>query len=242
PDRGRHACVERTAMRSNPRRAARIAVAASAAALMAVALATPATGAPGPAAPGPAAPGTASPDRTSTNPYAPAYQHTYRHGAVPTLEAKARMDAYRAQHPNLATPNSPLHFGGGNGGIGVTTGAPQVYLVFWGSAWGTAALDGNGDLTLSGDPFGGAPRLQEMLRGRGTGGELWSGVMTQYCDSAATGAVSCPPNGVHVGYPSGGALAGVLYDSRPVSNAPTAQQLATEAAAAAVRFGNTTPQ
>jgi len=203
-------------MRSNQRAVARIAVAASAAALMAVGLAAPATGAPDPVSPG----------TGSGNPYAPSYQHPYRHGAVPTLEAKARMEAYRAQHPNLAAPNSPLHFGGGNGGIGVTTGSPQVYLVFWGSAWGSAALDGNGDLTLSGDPFGGAPRLQEMLRGLGTGGELWSGVMTQYCDDAATGAVTCAPNGVRVAYPSGGrwpessTTAARCPMRRPRSNSP----------------------
>jgi hypothetical protein len=215
---------------SYPRRAAQVGIAASAAAiLMAI----------GAVAQADAAARTAPADTGSANPYAPSYQHAYRHGAVPTREAKARMDAYRAQHPSVAAaaPGQPLQFGGGR----VTIGAPKVYLVFWGSVWGNAGIDGNGDLTLSGDPFGGAPRLQEMLRGLGTGGELWSGVMTQYCEGVPTGALSCGAGSVHVGYPAGGALAGVLYDGRVVSNAPTAQQLATEAADAAVRFGNTTP-
>jgi serine protease len=179
------------------------------------------------------------------NPYAPAYRHPYRHGAVPTLDAKARMDAYRAQHPAVSgsarAATDPLRFGGGTQGIGVTIGNPRVYLVFWGSAWGSAGIDGNGDLTLSGDPLGGAPRLQEMFKGLGTGGELWSGVMTQYCDDAVVGAVRCAPTGRHVPYPSGGVLAGVLYDGRPTSLNTTAQQIADEAADAARRFGNTTP-
>ena len=37
--------------------------------------------------------------------------------------------------------------------------------------------------------------------------------MTQYCDGVTTGATSCAASAVHVGYPTGGALAGVLYAS-----------------------------
>jgi len=36
-----------------------------------------------------------------------------------------------------------------------------------------------GYATLSGDPNGIAPDLQAFFTGLGTGGELWSGVMTQ---------------------------------------------------------------
>jgi PASTA domain len=181
-------------------------------------------------------------DAGSANPFAPSYQHSYRHGAVPTIGAKSRMDAFRAQHPGaLAASASPLQFGGGSAGIGVTTGAPRVYLVFWGSTWGNAGTDGNGDLTLSGDTSSGAPRLQEMFKGLGTGGELWSGVMTQYCDSVPAGTTTCAPTTTHVGYPSGGALAGVLYDNSTEPTNATQTQLATEAVSAAGRFGNTTP-
>src|SRR4051794_32497574 len=31
----------------------------------------------------------------------------------------------------------PLRYGGGVDSIGVTTGAPKVYIVFWGNQWGT---------------------------------------------------------------------------------------------------------
>jgi serine protease len=178
------------------------------------------------------------------NPYSPSYRHPYRYGAVPTRAALARMDAYRAQHPavagSAAAPAGLLEFGGGSSGIGVVTGQPKVYLVFWGSAWGISGSDSHGDLTLSGDPFGGAPVLQRMFRGLGTGGERWSAVMTQYCEGVPAGATACPAASPHVPYPSGGVLAGVFYDPAVVPVTATADQVATEAASAARWFGNTT--
>src|SRR6266516_4915654 len=76
----------------------------------------------------------------------------------------------------------------------------------------------------------------------GGGGDLWSGVMTQYCDCVAFGAQSCPAsNNAHVAYPTGGALAGVWVDESTASpNQATAFQLGTEAVNAAAHFGNTT--
>ena len=59
------------------------------------------------------------------------------------------------------------------------TGHEKVYLVFYGSQWGTTGTDGNGNTTLSGDPTGEAPYVQQLFKGLGTGNELWSGVMTQ---------------------------------------------------------------
>ncbi|WP_412537852.1 Ig domain-containing protein [Longispora sp. K20-0274] len=163
-----------------------------------------------------------------------------RHGVMPTIEAKARMDAYRAQHPSINASND-LNYGGGVGGIGVTTGAPKVYLVFWGSGWGTSSTNASGDLTFSNDAQGGAPKIQEMFKGLGTNNELWSGVMTYYCEGVATGAQTCPATGVpHVGYPTGGALAGVWYDNKTVANTTIDHDIAVEAIAAAGHFGNTT--
>jgi hypothetical protein len=116
-----------------------------------------------------------------------------------------------------------------------------VYVVVWGSQWGTAGTDSNGYTTLSGDPKGMAPRLQAMLKGLGTNNELWSGVMTQYCEGIAAGSQTCSSSNPNVGYPTGGALAGVWVDSSVAapSNA-TGKQLGTEAVAAAGHFGNTT--
>jgi serine protease len=180
-----------------------------------------------------------------TNPYSPAYGHPYRHGVVPTRELNTQMHRWEAQTKGARPGSSKtLSYGGGVDGIGVTSGgAPKVYLVFYGSQWGTQGTDGNGNATFSGDPKTGAPLVQKLFKGLGTGGEAWSGVMTQYCDGAvAKGATSCPPSGAsHVLYPTGGAFAGVWYDNTVASptNA-TAKQLGDEAVKAAAHFTNTT--
>jgi hypothetical protein len=192
----------------------------------------------------------ASPPRTAmsgvpvTNPYSPAYHHAYRHGVIPTRAQLAKIRGWARRHPAAihAASANDLNYGGGIDGIGVTTGQEKVYLVFYGSQWGTQGTNSNGDVTLSGDPSGIAPYLQEFLKGLGTGNELWSGVMTQYCDGVATGAQTCPAsNTEHVAYPTGGALAGVWVDEGTASpTAATPAQLGTEAVNAAAHFGNTT--
>ncbi|MCW2639641.1 MAG: hypothetical protein JWP76_1947 [Dactylosporangium sp.] len=180
-----------------------------------------------------------------TNPYSPAYQHSYRHGAAPTRETAQQMHNWETSHASGATPfatgSGQLKYGGGVDGIGVTTGKPKVYLVFYGNQWGTAGTDGNGNTTLSGDSVGEAPRLQQLFKGIGTSSEQWSGVMTQYCEGISTGATSCPASAAHVGYPTGGALAGVWYDNSAASpSSATGHQLGVEAVKAAGHFGNTT--
>jgi serine protease len=178
-----------------------------------------------------------------TNPYSPAYQHSYRHGVVPTVQRLSSMRQWSSSHPGAvaAASANDLNYGGGIDGIGVTTGAEKVYLVFYGSQWGSQSTNGSGDVTLSGDPSAEAPRLQEFFKGLGTGSELWSGVMTQYCDGVAAGAQTCPAsNTQHVAYPSGGALAGVWVDESTASPASaTGHQLGVEAVNAAAHFGNT---
>ncbi|CAB4859727.1 MAG: hypothetical protein F2903_06255 [Actinobacteria bacterium] len=150
-----------------------------------------------------------------------------------------------AQNAGAATAASPqpLTYQGGNLGIGVTTGPPKVYVVFWGSQWGAQSTNAEGNAAFSGDAKGVAPKLQAMLKGFGTNNETWSNVMTQYCELVPTGSASCPvSNGSHVGYPAGGALAGVWYDNSTTapSNA-TGFSLLLEAVTAAGHFGNTTP-
>ena len=157
--------------------------------------------------------------------------HPYPHGVVQTLQTNL---------PGLAGLNN-LQYGGGTAGVGVTTGAPRVYLVFWGSQWGTAGADAYRYTTLTGDSQASAARLQGFFKGLGTGSESWSGVMTQYCEGVSSGATSCPSGGSHVGYPAGGALAGVWLD--PSAAAPaqaTGNQIGTEAIKAAGHFTNTT--
>jgi hypothetical protein len=175
------------------------------------------------------------------NPYSPAYHHAYRHGVVPTRSRLAKMRGWARSHPPAASVND-LNYGGGIDGIGVTTGPEKVYLVFYGSQWGTQGTNSSGDVTLSGDPSGEGPRLQDFFKGLGTGSELWSGVMTQYCDGVTTGSQSCPAsNSAHVAYPAGGALAGVWVDESTASpGTATGHQLGVEAVNAAAHFGNTT--
>ncbi len=182
---------------------------------------------------------------TVINPYSPAYHHPYRHGVVPTIAREKKMRQWAHQHPHAAAAAAAsannLNYGGGIDGIGVTTGAEKVYLVFWGSQWGTQSTNSNGDVTLSGDPDSMAPYLQELFKGLGTDNELWSGVMTQYCDGVATGSQSCPAsNTEHVAYPTGGALAGVWVDeSSAAPSQATGNQIGQEAVNAAAHFGNT---
>jgi serine protease len=58
----------------------------------------------------------------------------------------------------------------------------KVYLVFFGNDWGEPTRDGAGNYAFANDPKKLAPYVQKMFKGLGTAGELWSGVMTQYCD------------------------------------------------------------
>jgi hypothetical protein len=151
-----------------------------------------------------------------------------------------RSNAPQAKYAGAASGSGQLRYGGGVDGIGVTTGPPKVYLVFYGSQWGTSGTDANGNTTFSGDSKGEAPRLQQMFKGLGTNSETWSGVMTQYCEGVSAGATTCPSTAAHVGYPSGGAYAGIWEDTSVSSpSQATGNQLAAEAVKAAGHFGNT---
>ncbi|MGE5292315.1 MAG: putative Ig domain-containing protein [Micromonosporaceae bacterium] len=155
---------------------------------------------------------------------------------------EAKMRSWAAAHPAApALAANDLNYGGGIDGIGVTTGHEKVYLVVYGSQWGTAGTNSNGDTTLSGDRSGEAPYLQELMKGLGTNGELWSGVMTQYCEGVAAGSQTCPASAAHVAYPTGGSvLAGVWVDESAASpSQATGHQLGVEAVNAAAHFGNT---
>ncbi len=161
----------------------------------------------------------------------------WRHGVVPRRGPR--------NAAGLASSTALLSYGGGisdgTNNVGVTTGQPRVYLVFWGSQWGSQSANSSGYDAYSGDPSGVAPDLQAFFAGLGTGGETWSGVMTQYCQGLSNGATSCPASAQHVGYPSGGALAGVWEDaSAAAPSQASATQIAQEAINAATHFGNTT--
>jgi serine protease len=239
-------------------RARRCAARGSAAAIVVVAMSAGTQAAATAAVAAAGATGAVASGSPTTDPYAPAYHHAYRRGAVPTLGAAARMASWARQHPAAAadptafspaaSPASPatsvsnVNYGGGDStdGIGVTTGDERVFLVFFGSQWGTKATSGP-NLIFSNDPSGEAPYVQDLFRGLGTGNDEWSGVMTQYCQNVAAGRQTCPASAPHVAYPHGGALAGVWYDNSAKSPAQaTGDQLGQAAIAAAAHFGNTT--
>ncbi|WP_308012136.1 putative Ig domain-containing protein [Actinacidiphila acidipaludis] len=180
----------------------------------------------------------------TANPYSPSYQHAYRHGALPTLQQNAKMKSWAKSHATAAaTGPETLSYGGGVDGIGVQSGHSKVYLVFYGTQWGTQGTDSSGDATFTGDTDSAAHAAQEMFKGIGTNNELWSADLTQWCDgpNVSAGATSCPSNANFVPYQSGGVLSGVWYDNSAASpSAASGHQLGAEAVKAASHFGNTT--
>jgi len=175
------------------------------------------------------------------NPERSSYKHAWRHGVVENLNTQARIKAWDASHASTQVANSKtLSYGGGTGGVGVMAGQNKVYLVFYGTQWGTSSTDANGNLKFTGDANGSAGAAQQMFKGIGTNGETWQNDLTQWCNGAASGATSCASGLTRVPRQSN-ILAGVWYDNSKASPAAaTAAQLANEAIAAAAHFGNTT--
>ena len=181
----------------------------------------------------------------------PTAGHAYRRGAIPRRIVAApggRAAGGAAPGPFTgggAGPGStgPLTYRGGP----VVTGQPKVYLVFWGSQWGTESTSG-GYQVFSGDPLGAATDLQAFFAGLGSDNELWSTIAGRYCDGTRVRATSCRLSAAHVAYPRGGVLAGVWEDTSftphtgppgsPSTPGVTARQIAQEAAAASVHFGD----
>jgi hypothetical protein len=190
-----------------------------------------------------AGPGTASaqsaPAHVTLGGGGPDAAHPYRHGTVPLRGHSAPHTGYSPTTAAASTGN--LAYGGGNDGVGVIDGPPKVYLVFYGSQWGTSSTNAQGYTVFSGDPDGVAQTMEGFFEGLGTNGETWSGVMTQYCQGVATGAQSCPSGADYVGHPTNGALAGIYLDTGSAApSQATSTQLGQEAINAANAFNNTT--
>ena len=183
---------------------------------------------------------------SETNPYSPANGHAYRHGVLPTRDVLNKMNHWKAQHAlatqTTATGIETLSYGGALDSVGVMSGKVKVYVVYYGTQWGTRSTNSSGDSVFTGDSDGAAAKAEEMFKGIGTNNELWSADLTQWCDgpNVTSGATSCPSNASFVPYQSGGTLAGVWYDNTKASPATATQaQLAAEAVSAAAHFGNT---
>lgn len=112
--------------------------------------------------------------------------------------------------------------------------APKVYVVFYGSQWGSAGS--NGLPTI--DPAGEAPLYTRFISSLYGAGDNWSTSTTQYCSGVAVGTINCGSAGTHVGHPSSSPLAGTWVDNTVSSPRRASQnQLASEAVKAANHFG-----
>src|SRR5580765_4256551 len=187
-----------------------------------------------------------NPHGWTNNPFSPAYDNPHRHGVIPTRETNEKMKAWEhAQSAAFAAPTAStgqLSYGGGVNGVGVLSGQNKVYLVFYGTQWGTQSTDANGNLTFSNDTAGAAVKAQMMFKGIGTGAELWQAELTQWCDGpgVTSGATSCPATGANYVPYQQNIFAGAWYDNTVASPASaTGTQLAQEAIKAAAHFGNT---
>jgi len=127
----------------------------------------------------------------------------------PTTDA---VQAYRLAHAGERTTQAVnnLLYGGGP----IQT-APQLYVVFWGSAWNGA-----------GDPKGVAARIKAF--DAVMGGSRWLNSVTQYTQSG----------GQHVGNAAGSFIGSYVDTTSSPPSRPSQSQLAAEAARAAAHFGN----
>lgn len=177
-------------------------------------------------------------------PAAPALGHI--EGVVPAFSHQSATGAANGATTKIGS-GGPLYYGGNP----IVPGTPKVYLVFWGSQWGTETAGATNAAgvtleTFSGDPAGMAPYLENFVSGLGTGSDAlgastsWSSVMEQYCQGVRLNATSCTGSVTHVGAATTGTLAGIWYDNASaVSNNATQTQLQNEANAAASHFGTT---
>ncbi|MFE9423132.1 hypothetical protein ACFYNO_09220 [Kitasatospora sp. NPDC006697] len=124
-----------------------------------------------------------------------------------------------------AAAGGQLAYGGGN----VVT-SPSVYIVYWGSQWGTGSI--------TNDPNGEAALQLSFFQHAYGGGDSWSTSQTQYCQGVATGATSCGTSGTPVGHPAANPVAGTWLDSGvKAPSKPGSSAIAAEAQRAAAHFG-----
>ncbi len=155
---------------------------------------------------------------------------------MPTAEVATRL--HSAPRRNDPIPGAMSYHGGA-----VANSVMPVYLIIWGSDWGTRGHDANGYDTFSNDPQGVIPVLEAMYAGIGRNGERWSAVPTQYCSGPTYDATSCPAdNASRIAYPIHGVfdLSHVFYDNAAPFGVDTKQKLdiRDEAAKGQTYFGS----
>jgi serine protease len=153
--------------------------------------------------------------------------------AVPAHATPA--PAYKATVTATGHTHAASKAAGGSGllayGGGPVTTSPKVYIVYWGSQWGTGS-------TVTNDPSGEAAlQLSFFQHAYGSGDTLFTS-QTQYCQGVAVGTKQCGTSGTHVGHPSSNPVAGTWLDSGVTApSKPSNSQLAAEAKRAASHFG-----
>ena len=137
--------------------------------------------------------------------------------------APHHMNPHHAAAAASGTGN--LAYGGGN----VVT-SPTVYIVYWGSQWGTSSI--------TNDPNGEAALQQNFFQHAYGSGDSWSTSQTQYCQGVATGTQQCNGAGTAVGHPAANPVGGTWLDSGVTApKRISTTQIAAEAVRAAAHFG-----
>jgi serine protease len=149
--------------------------------------------------------------------------------ALAASPAQAETSHSTAPHHASAKPavtgSGNLSYGGGP----VVT-SPKIYIVYWGSQWGTSSI--------TNDPSGEASLQSSFFQHAYGSGDTFFTSQTQYCEGVATGTTQCNGAGTPVGHPSSSPLAGTWLDSSASApSRPSNSQLAAEAVKAAAHFG-----
>ena len=137
------------------------------------------------------------------------------------------METLRSHHASAAASGSGLLSYGG----GPVVTSPTVYIVYWGSQWGSGS-------TVTNDPSGEAALQLSFFQHAYGSGDTYFTSQTQYCSGVAIGTTQCGSSGAHVGHPSSNPVAGTWLDSGVTApRKPSNSQLAAEAVRAASHFG-----
>ncbi|MBR7831232.1 hypothetical protein KDK95_33305 [Actinospica sp. MGRD01-02] len=153
--------------------------------------------------------------------------------AAAPAQAAAAHSAHQLAPRSSHAAAKPAVTGSGNlayGGGPVVT-SPTVYIVYWGSQWGTGT-------TPTSDPSGEAALQLSFFQHAYGSGDTYFTSQTQYCQGVATGTTQCGTSGTHVGHPSANPVGGTWLDSSAKApSRPSNSQLAAEAVKAASHFG-----
>jgi serine protease len=144
---------------------------------------------------------------------------------VPAQASTAAGPVTARQASGTVSTTGNLAYGGGN----VVT-APSIYIVYWGSQWGTSSI--------TNDPSGEATLQKNFFSSAYGSGDTYFTSQTQYCQGVAVGTTQCNGAGTAVGHPSSNPVKATWLDSGVTApRKPSSSQIAAEAVRAASHFG-----